>query len=117
MKTSLGTVEPPLSSSTRPKAQIHTCRRLSSSSNQGIEAVQVVPRNTSKRCSPCGFTHDHNRHGEEFECQKCGYQNHADHNAVVRLRLTGSKREVFATAKHIGLQYLRRPQKSLISGV
>ena len=68
---------------------------------QGVETVQVDPRNTSKRCSTCGFTHDNNRHGEDFECQDCGYQNHADYNA----------------AKNIGLQYLRRPQKSKISGV
>ena len=66
-----------------------------------IEAVQVDPRNTSKRCSTCGFTHDDNRSGESFGCQKCGYENHAEYNA----------------AKNIGLQYLRRPQKSKISGV
>jgi IS605 OrfB family transposase len=63
---------------------------------QGIKAVQVDPRNTSKQCSTCGFTHDDNRHGEEFECQDCGYQNHADYNA----------------AKNIGLQYLRRRQNA-----
>ena len=63
---------------------------------QGIEAVQVDPRNTSKRCSTCGFTHDDNRHGEDFECLDCGYQNHADYNA----------------SKNIGLQYLRRRQNA-----
>jgi transposase len=57
---------------------------------------QVDPRNTSKRCSTCGFTHDDNRHGEDFECQDCGYQNRADYNA----------------AKNIGLQYLRRRQNA-----
>ena len=40
---------------------------------QGVDAVQVDPRNTSKRCSTCGFTHDDNRRGEEFACQDCGY--------------------------------------------
>jgi putative transposase len=63
---------------------------------QGVETVQVDRRNTSKRCSTCGFTHDDNRHGEDFECQDCGYQNHADYNA----------------AKNIGLQYLRRRQNA-----
>ena len=63
---------------------------------QGVEAVQVDPRNTSKRCSTCGFTHDDNRYGEDFECLDCGYQNHADYNA----------------AKNIGLQYLRRRQNA-----
>ncbi|RDZ96642.1 transposase, partial [Haloferax sp. Atlit-6N] len=61
---------------------------------QGVEAVQVDPRNTSQRCSTCGFTHEDNRDGEDFECLKCGYENHADYNA----------------AKNIGLRYLRRNQ-------
>jgi putative transposase len=41
------------------------------------------------------------RDSSDVECLDCGYQNHADYNA----------------AKNIGLQYLRRPQKSSISGV
>ena len=45
---------------------------------------------------PVGLTHDANRHGEEFACQDCGYQNHADYNA----------------SKNIGLQYLRRRQNA-----
>ena len=63
---------------------------------QGVEVVQVDPRNTSNRCSTCGFTHDDNRHQESFECQQCGYENHADYNA----------------AKNVGLQYLRRRQSA-----
>ena len=39
-------------------------------------------------------THSDNREGEDFECLKCGYENHADYNA----------------AKNIGLRYLRRNQ-------
>jgi transposase len=62
----------------------------------GVEVVQVDPRNTSKRCSTCGFTHDDNRYRESFECQQCGYENHADYNA----------------SKNIGLQYLRRRQNA-----
>ena len=60
----------------------------------GITVEQVDPENTSRRCSTCGFTHPDNRDGEDFECLKCGYQNHADYNA----------------AKNIGLRYLRRNQ-------
>jgi len=60
----------------------------------GITVEQVNPENTSRRCSHCGFTHPDNRDGEEFECLKCGYKNHADYNA----------------AKNIGLRYLRRNQ-------
>ena len=47
-----------------------------------IEAVQVNPRNTSCRCSTCGFTAKENRSGEFFACQSCGYANHVDHNAA-----------------------------------
>jgi putative transposase len=60
----------------------------------GITVDQVDPENTSRRCSECGFTHPDNRESEDFECLKCGYQNHADYNA----------------AKNIGLRYLRRNQ-------
>jgi len=36
------------------------------------------------RCShgECGFTHEDNRDGEEFECLKCGKELHADYNAA-----------------------------------
>jgi IS605 OrfB family transposase len=60
----------------------------------GIIVEQVDPENTSRRCSTCGFTHPDNREGEAFDCQKCGYENHADYNA----------------AKNISLRYLRRNQ-------
>ncbi|NIC00877.1 IS200/IS605 family element transposase accessory protein TnpB [Halobacterium sp. R2-5] len=59
-----------------------------------IVVTQVDPENTSRRCSHCGFTHPDNRDNEDFECLKCGYENHADYNA----------------AKNIGLRYLRRNQ-------
>ena len=63
---------------------------------RGVEVVQVDPRNTSNRCSTCGFTHPDNRHGQQFVCQQCSYENHADYNA----------------AKNVGLQYLRRRQNA-----
>ena len=59
-----------------------------------IDVEQVGLENTSRRCSHCGFTHPDNRASDCFECQKCGYENHADSNA----------------AKNIGLRYLRRNQ-------
>lgn len=66
----------------------------------GVEAVQVESWNTSRRCSTCGFTHEDNRHCEDFECLKCGYENHADYNA----------------AKNIGFRYLRRRQNAADGG-
>jgi IS605 OrfB family transposase len=60
--------------------------------DRGIDVDQIPPRNTSRRCSTCGFTHEANRDGETFRCQKCEYENHADYNA----------------AKNIEMNYLRR---------
>jgi len=61
---------------------------------RGVSVEQVPPNHTSQRCSRinCGFTHKENRHGEHFECQKCGYKVNADYNA----------------AKNIGLRYARK---------
>ena len=58
----------------------------------GIDVAEIGPENTSRRCSTCRFTHLDNRESESFECQKCGYENHADYNA----------------AKNVELRYLRR---------
>jgi IS605 OrfB family transposase len=61
---------------------------------QGVSVEQVAPNHTSQRCSRmgCGFTHDDNRHREQFCCQKCGYEVNADYNG----------------AKNIGLRYARK---------
>ena len=63
---------------------------------RGVEVVQVDARNTSRRCSTCGFTARENRQQESFCCQKCGYENHADYNA----------------SKNIAFRYLRRRQNA-----
>jgi len=61
---------------------------------QGVSVEQVEPNHTSQRCSriDCGFTHEDNRHGEHFCCQKCGYEVNADYSA----------------AKDIGMRYARK---------
>ena len=50
----------------------------------GIGVDDVNPAYTSQRCShgECGFTHENNRDGDEFECLKCGKQLHSDYNAA-----------------------------------
>ena len=49
---------------------------------EGLFVDTIDPRNSSKRCNECGFVHDNNRHSGEFECRRCGKQNHADYNAA-----------------------------------
>ena len=50
----------------------------------GIDVDSVAPAYTSQRCShgKCGFTHEDNRDGDEFECLNCGKELHADYNAA-----------------------------------
>ncbi|WP_090386064.1 RNA-guided endonuclease InsQ/TnpB family protein [Natronobacterium texcoconense] len=50
----------------------------------GILVDDVKPQYTSQRCShsECGFTHEDNRDGDEFECLNCGKELHADYNAA-----------------------------------
>jgi IS605 OrfB family transposase len=68
---------------------------------RGVLVKQVDPNHTSQRCSrtDCGFTHEENRHGEQFCCQKCGYEVNADYNG----------------AKNIALRYARQRIHSLRS--
>ncbi|WP_114577992.1 RNA-guided endonuclease TnpB family protein [Saliphagus sp. LR7] len=68
---------------------------------RGVSIEQVAPNHTSQRCSrmDCGFTHESNRDGEHFHCQKCGYEVNADYNA----------------AKNIGLRYARKRHHRLRS--
>ncbi|WP_137289617.1 RNA-guided endonuclease InsQ/TnpB family protein [Natronorubrum halophilum] len=68
---------------------------------RGVSVGRVEPNHTSQRCSrtDCGFTHEANRDGEHFHCQKCGYEVNADYNA----------------AKNIGLRYARKRKHRLRS--
>lgn len=52
--------------------------------SEGIAVESVHPAYTSQRCShaACGFTHEDNRDGDEFACQKCGKELQADYNAA-----------------------------------
>jgi len=51
---------------------------------EGIAVESVHPAYTSQRCShsDCGFTHEDNRDGDDFACQKCGKELHSDYNAA-----------------------------------
>jgi len=66
---------------------------------KGIKVVQIDPKNTSRKCSRCGYVEKSNRRKAVFKCKECGYELHADFNA----------------SKNIGLKYLQTRQKSVSS--
>jgi putative transposase len=66
---------------------------------EGIEVVEVNPRNTSRRCSICGHIDKDNRKTQrDFVCLKCGEKMNADYNAA--------KNIAFATGDVIGNGYI-----------
>lgn len=49
--------------------------------------VLVDPRNTSRRCNPCGHVSADSRKSQaEFHCVACGHRANADHNASTNIR-------------------------------
>jgi IS605 OrfB family transposase len=53
----------------------------------GVLLLAVDPRNSSRECSCCGYTHQSNRPSQSsFRCGQCGYTAHADLNAAQNLR-------------------------------
>ena len=54
---------------------------------RGGTFVLVDPRNTSRRCNPCGHVSPESRKSQaEFQCVSCGHQANADHNASENVR-------------------------------
>ena len=52
----------------------------------GCQIIEVDPRNTSRRCSSCGYIAQDNRESQAvFLCKACGYSNNADHNAAINI--------------------------------
>lgn len=52
----------------------------------GGQVIEVDPRNTSRRCSPCGHVTRENRESQAvFLCKKCGHSDNADHNAAINI--------------------------------
>lgn len=44
----------------------------------GVDVLEVNPKNTSRMCPKCGCVSADNRSGVDFVCVECGYENHAD---------------------------------------
>jgi putative transposase len=59
----------------------------------GVAFVEVDPAYTSQACSACGWVDKRNRRSQsEFECGKCSFVGHADHNAAINIAQRGVER-------------------------
>ena len=59
----------------------------------GVAFVEVDPAYTSQMCSACGWVDKKNRRCQAvFECGRCGFVGHADHNAAVNIATRGAER-------------------------
>jgi putative transposase len=60
------------------------------SKQAGVGFVEVDPAYTSQTCSCCGWVDKRNRRSQsEFECGRCGFVGHADHNAAINIAARG----------------------------
>tara|TARA_R110000796_G_scaffold1193_3_gene4670 strand:+ start:4586 stop:5839 length:1254 start_codon:yes stop_codon:yes gene_type:complete len=60
--------------------------------NQGIPFIAVPCKNTSRRCSSCGYVHKDNRKTtDEFKCLKCGHDELSHLNAAKNIAFLGNK--------------------------
>ena len=59
----------------------------------GVAFVQVDPAYTSQKCHRCGWVDKRNRRSQSvFECGRCGFVGHADHNAAINIAARGVER-------------------------
>jgi putative transposase len=59
----------------------------------GVAFVEVDPAYTSQMCSACGSVDKRNRRSQAaFECGRCGFVGHADHNAAINIAARGVER-------------------------
>jgi IS605 OrfB family transposase len=59
----------------------------------GVAFVEVDPAYTSQTCHACGWVDKRNRRSQAaFECGRCGFVGHADHNAAINIANRGVER-------------------------
>ena len=59
----------------------------------GVAFVEVDPAYTSQMCSACGWVDKRNRKSQAvFECGRCDFVGHADHNAAINIASRGVER-------------------------
>jgi putative transposase len=56
----------------------------------GVAFIEVDPAYTSQTCSVCGWVDKKNRRSQAaFECGRCSFVGHADHNAAINIAARG----------------------------
>ena len=59
----------------------------------GVAFVQVDPAHTSQTCHECVWVDKRNRRSQsKFECGRCRFVGHADHNAAINIAARGVER-------------------------
>jgi putative transposase len=59
----------------------------------GVAFIEVDPAYSSQTCHQCGWVDKRNRRSQsEFECGRCGFVGHADHNAAIVIAHRGVER-------------------------
>jgi IS605 OrfB family transposase len=81
----------------------------------GVPVLMVDPRNTSQRCSMCGYTENRNRISQsEFRCRSCGHGENADLNAAKNIRWGAEVNQPIVVCQAKGLEF--EPQAHLFIG-
>jgi hypothetical protein len=52
---------------------------------EGIECIEINPRNTSKTCSACGVVQEELKAEMEWTCSSCGAEHDRDQNATINI--------------------------------
>jgi hypothetical protein len=67
--------------------------RLRKPQAAGLAFVQVDPAYSSQTCHECGWVDKRNRRSQaEFDCCRCRFVGHADHNAAINIATRGVER-------------------------
>ena len=67
----------------------------------GVVFVHVDPAYTSQTCHACGWVDKRSRRSQAvFECGRCGFVGHADHNAAINIATRGVERWGEVTRPH-----------------
>ncbi len=73
-------------------AQLGSCLAYKAK-QAGVVFIEVDPAYTSQTCHACGLVDKRNRRSQAaFECGKCGFVGHADHNAAINIAHRGVER-------------------------